>query len=208
MSEAPLSEGQGTCVCSHVVTFTVDREALRAGAGPTAMRNVMSAVHRINRHSTDRIAVSFPDHDGSAGFEGVGAVFRAWGTEALLGDLVGAVSSGRASKGLLISGIQAVTATEGAAATVFYRSRRGEKGSPAGLARAKARVERRGGTWSGRPHRGKGHEKGLGFFDAGDVRVFFGVKAAVYKGSVSVNTYGLSPSGSEGGLPEIAKSVA
>ena len=200
MSDGALSEGAGVCSCERTVSLSVSRDALRMGAGPAAMRAALLEVHRVNRRRSDRVAISLPGHDGSLGFAGMGTEIRAFGSEDALRDLVSNLSAGLAGKMLDITDTETVDASPGDEGAVFYRSRLGEKSSEAGKARAKARIERRGGIWVDRPHRGK-REKGLGFFECGAVRIFFGSRPGKFTGSVTVNTYGLAPSSSDEALP-------
>lgn len=208
-----LSEGQGVCRCENQITFRIRKSPLLMGAGPDAAAAAFRAVHRANRRSPadDRVAISLPDLNGARGFAGVGDVVRVFGTAAALARVSEELSQLREHRLFEVSDVSPVSAPAGSPGTAFVRSRSGEKSSEAGIERSRRRFGQRhaedGKPWKER-RRSKGRFDRSGvFIRLSEVRLQISVQGRPFTGTVLVNTYGLSPSTADAGLPLVLEAL-
>lgn len=152
----PLASGTGARSARASVLLSLTPLAAEAGHSAEAVRAVFAAAHAVNRGAADgrRVAIDLPGlRPGAEGLDRLGGEIALYADA----DLIDAVLADKRISRLVRSGALASRRTDGAPQTHgLVRERRGEKSTAAGLARARRRVERRGGTWEDRPHRGGG----------------------------------------------------
>lgn len=198
MSSVEIS--RGLCPRTHVMTLSIPSDVIEMGVSPEVFRAVFSSVHSTNRNSPDddRLALDLPNFSPQMqGALRIGRSISIYGTEAALqrvlrdSRLKSEISSGKA----ICGPIRPVTTDDPAFSLV--RVRTGEKSTRGGQERARRRVEKRGGVWEDRPHRGAGLNGGwreTSFVDLGDWRrVEFTRAEAVLP--LEVSTYGLMSRG-------------
>lgn len=203
-----LSMGQGWCDCTAVLPLRIAPDVLEMDGAPDILAAVMQCLHHVNRRNLQdaRIAVDFPGLDVSRpGFDRIGHRIHLFGGRAALDILLadkrfsGLVQSGK----LLTSGLTDVDQRP-SPGRILVRDQQGSKSTPAGLARARRRVERRGGTWEDRDHCGSGLApvgRRPPFLEIGERKLVFRAVELPFTGRVRVSTYGIADSSAASGLP-------
>lgn len=195
MAQAVIN--RGLCPRTHVLALYLPSDVIEMGVAPDVFQAVFAAVHSTNRNSPDedRLALDLPGFSPDAqGALRMGRKVFVYGSQEALGRvsrdgrLTRAVLSGQA----IAQPIRPITDDDG----IFglKRIRQGEKSTPAGLARARRRLEKRGGTWEERPHHGAGMNggwAGTSFIDMGDNRRVEFIRAPAHL-PLNVSTYGMT----------------
>lgn len=203
-----LSAGKGWCDCTALLALRIAPDVIEMEASPEILQLLAVAIHHVNRRSQEnaRVAIDIPGIDLSRpGFDRIGSRVNLFGNLELLSCLAedrrvaGAMRSGK----ILTDGIRDL-ALEPGPGRLLVRSQTGSKSTRAGLARARRRIESRGGTWVEREHRGAGlpaNGRHLPFLQVGDRKLSFIPRELPFTGRVEVSTYGFGDGSAQAGLP-------
>lgn len=150
------SNSGGSPPPTHAVRINLTAEAIDMGLGVGIVEDVFQAVHSTNRNSpdTDRLGLDLPAMVAGTPTARMGRVVTIHGSPGALARVLRDSRITKAlEKGQAI--LQGPAPLEEPVGFALRRIRRGEKTTEAGLARARRRVEARGGVWQDRPHRGE-----------------------------------------------------
>lgn len=199
-----LNTGKGLCTPSHTITIEPVRAAVELGAGPDVINAVINAMHHANRHNkrNDRIALALPNiQTGRVGMRS-GFLIELIGSPQSLETIIKLEGMDKLERRGMIEPIEIVEAwlEPGDVGGAYVRIRTGEKYSPGGQRRMKARAKRRGISLNNKLREQK--EKVYLTINCGQIPIYIQQIVQVMTNEpLEVSTYGLSSPSSPAVLP-------